>query len=76
VVVVEEMDDQGVLRKTESVSSWEDGYREELKALYAFLVEGKPAKTTAVDGLQDLKLFRMMFEQYDRQCGTIRTPLG
>ncbi|KAF4185357.1 hypothetical protein CNMCM8927_001967 [Aspergillus lentulus] len=75
-VVVEDMDDQGVLRKTESVSSWEDGYREELKALYAFLVEGKPAKTTAVDGLQDLKLFRMMFEQYDRQCGTIRTPLG
>jgi predicted dehydrogenase len=75
-VVVEEMDDQGVLRKTESVSSWEDGYLEELKALYAFLVEGKPAKTTAVDGLEDLKLFRMMFEQYDRQCGTIRTPLG
>lgn len=75
-VVVEEMDDQGVLRRTESVSSWEDGYREELKALYAFIVEGKPAKTTAVDGLQDLKLFRMMFEQYDRQCGTIRTPLG
>ncbi|GIJ82030.1 hypothetical protein Asppvi_000533 [Aspergillus pseudoviridinutans] len=75
-VVVEEMDDQGLLRKTESVSSWEDGYREELKALYAFLMEGKPAKTTAVDGLQDLKLFRMMFEQYDRQCGTIRTPLG
>ncbi|KAF7161783.1 hypothetical protein CNMCM5623_007248 [Aspergillus felis] len=75
-VVVEEMDDQGLLRTTESVSSWEDGYREELKALYAFLVEGKPAKTTAVDGLQDLKLFRMMFEQYDRQCGTIRTPLG
>ncbi|GFF26745.1 uncharacterized protein YMR315W [Aspergillus udagawae] len=75
-VVVEEMDDQGVLRKTESISSWEDGYLEELKALYAFLVEGKPAKTTAVDGLEDLKLFRMMFEQYDRQCGTIRTPLG
>ncbi|GIK03331.1 hypothetical protein Aspvir_007400 [Aspergillus viridinutans] len=75
-VVVEDMDDQGVLRKMESVSSWEDGYREELKALYAFLVEGKPAKTTAVDGLQDLKLFRMMFEQYDRQCGTILTPLG
>jgi predicted dehydrogenase len=75
-VVVEEMDEQGELRRTESVSSWEEGYREELRALYAFLVEGKPAKTTAVDGLQDLKLFRMMFEQYDRQCGTIRTPLG
>ncbi|RHZ65212.1 Gfo/Idh/MocA family oxidoreductase [Aspergillus thermomutatus] len=75
-VVVEEMDGQGELRKTESVSTWEDGYREELRTLYAFLVDGKPAKTTAVDGLQDLKLFRMMFEQYDRQCGTIRTPLG
>ncbi|EAW10469.1 Gfo/Idh/MocA family oxidoreductase [Aspergillus clavatus NRRL 1] len=75
-VVVEERDERGELKVTESASSWEDGYREELKTLYAFVVEGKPVKTTAADGLEDLKLFRMMFEQYDRQCGTIRTPLG
>ncbi|GAB1192335.1 hypothetical protein BDV37DRAFT_75288 [Aspergillus pseudonomiae] len=75
-VVVETADSKGDLKRTESVSSWEDAFNAELKALYAFLVDGKPARTTAQDSLQDLKLFQTIFEQYDRQCGTIRTPLG
>ncbi|KAE8145735.1 hypothetical protein BDV25DRAFT_62618 [Aspergillus avenaceus] len=75
-VVVETAEDNGQLKTTESVSSWEDAYCAELEALYAYLVDGKPAKTTARDSLQDLKLFQTIFEQYDRQCGTIRTPLG
>ncbi|KKK17890.1 hypothetical protein ARAM_005786 [Aspergillus rambellii] len=75
-VVVETADERGALTQTETVSTWEEAYQEELRALYAYLVEGKPAKTTARDALQDLKLFQTIFEQYDRQCGTIRSPLG
>ncbi|KAL2001666.1 hypothetical protein VTN02DRAFT_1419 [Thermoascus thermophilus] len=75
-VVVEEMDARGELQRREVRSSYEDVYAAELKELYACLVRGQPIRTTAEDALLDLKLFRMMFEQYDRQCGTIRTPLG
>lgn len=75
-VVVEEMDEDGRLKTTMSVSSYEDAYHKEFRALYSFLVDGQQAKTTASDAKMELELFRMMFEQYDRQCGTIRTPLG
>ncbi|KAL4788284.1 hypothetical protein BJX76DRAFT_172509 [Aspergillus varians] len=75
-VVVETADERGGLKQTETVSTWEEAYQEELKALYAYLVEGREAKTAARDSLQDIRLFQTIFEQYDRQCGTIRTPLG
>ncbi|PYH96815.1 NAD(P)-binding protein [Aspergillus ellipticus CBS 707.79] len=75
-VVVETADENGDMKKLETVSSWEEGYQEELKALHAYLTQDQPAKTTAGDAMQDLKLFQTIFEQYDRQCGTIRTPLG
>jgi hypothetical protein len=75
-VVVERADERGGLMQTETVSTWEEAYQEELKALYAYLVEGKQAKTTARDSLQDIKLFQTIFDQYNKQCGTIRTPLG
>lgn len=75
-VVVEEMNEHGESQKREVLSSYEDAYAAELKELYACLVRGQPIRTTAEDAMMDLKLFRMMFEQYDRQCGTIRTPLG
>ncbi|KAL6238202.1 hypothetical protein BDW75DRAFT_202318 [Aspergillus navahoensis] len=75
-VVVERADERGGLMQTETVSTWEEAYQEELKALHAYLVEGKQAKTTARDSLQDIKLFQTIFDQYNKQCGTIRTPLG
>ncbi|KAL2821870.1 hypothetical protein BJX63DRAFT_417694 [Aspergillus granulosus] len=75
-VVVETADERGGLMQTETVSTWEEAYQGELKALYAYLVDKKAAKTTARDSLEDIKLFQTIFEQYDRQCGTIRTPLG
>lgn len=34
------------------------------------------AKTSVDDALDDLKMMHMIFDHYDRQCGTIRTPLG
>ncbi|KAI9931275.1 hypothetical protein ASPWEDRAFT_22869 [Aspergillus wentii DTO 134E9] len=77
-VIVEERDgENGQVMRRESECSWEETYRAELTALHACLVDGESVKmTTASDGLTDLKLFRRMFEQYGRQCGTIRTPLG
>ncbi|OJK04086.1 hypothetical protein ASPACDRAFT_1878783 [Aspergillus aculeatus ATCC 16872] len=75
-VVVETADENGEMKRTESVSGWQETYEAELKVLHAYLTEDKMAKTSARDGLQDLKLFYQIFEQYDRQCGTIRTPLG
>ncbi|KAF9883783.1 hypothetical protein FE257_002813 [Aspergillus nanangensis] len=75
-VVVETTGDKGELRRTESVSTWEETFGAELCALHGFLKEGKEAQTTARDAIQDLKLFQNIYDQYDRQCGTIRTPLG
>ncbi|RAK88447.1 NAD binding Rossmann fold oxidoreductase [Aspergillus costaricaensis CBS 115574] len=75
-VVVETVDENGEMKRSETVSAWEESYREELKALHAYLTEDRAVKTTAKDAIQDLRLFQTIFEQYDRQCGTIRTPLG
>ncbi|KAG2415029.1 hypothetical protein HFD88_006219 [Aspergillus terreus] len=75
-VVVETTDETGELRRTETVSTWEETLTAELQALHTFLVDGTAAKTTAADALQDLRLFQTIYDKYDRQCGTIRTPLG
>ena len=87
-VVVEETDEEGGLKTTESLSSWVDAYREEMRALYVAVVaesedegevvgakKGMGMSTAAKEGVSELKLARMVFRQYDRQCGTIRTPL-
>lgn len=69
------------MKKTEYVSTARETYEQELLAMHAYLVgdagdAGLEAKTTAEDALDDLKLMHMIFDHYDRQCGTIRTPLG
>lgn len=76
-VVVEEAEEGGGrLKTTESLSNWEDAYREQFRRLYESVAEGGDVKTSAKDAVLEVRLFRMLFEQYDRQCGTIRTPLG
>ncbi|KAL4937201.1 hypothetical protein BDV06DRAFT_227171 [Aspergillus oleicola] len=75
-VVIEAADERGGLMQKETVSTWEEAYRAELEALYGFLVHGREVPTTGRDGVADVRLFQSVFEQYDRQCGTIRTPLG
>ncbi|KAI9034994.1 Gfo/Idh/MocA family protein [Aspergillus affinis] len=77
-VVIEAADETapGKVSRQETSSSMEQAYTAELEALYKFLVEGREVKTTVMDSMEDLRLFRKIFEQYDRQCGTIRTPLG
>jgi hypothetical protein len=69
------------MKRTEFVSTAREAYEQEFLAMHAYLVgdsgdAGVQAKTTAEDALDDLKLMHMIFDHYDRQCGTIRTPLG
>ncbi|KAJ5669439.1 hypothetical protein N7462_010509 [Penicillium macrosclerotiorum] len=70
------------VQRREFVSTATEAYAQEFRAMHAYLVGGETdagtneAKTTTDDVLDDLKLLHMIFEHYDRQCGTIRTPLG
>ncbi|KGO44641.1 Oxidoreductase, N-terminal [Penicillium expansum] len=48
---------ESVVRKT-----YEDAYTLEMKELYAFVVEGKPAKTTSTDAKKDLEIFGMIMK--------------
>lgn len=68
------------MKRTEFVSTAKETFQQEFLAMHAYLVgdedSGVEAKTTAEDALDDLKLMHMIFDHYDRQCGTIRTPLG
>lgn len=66
------------VKRTEYVSSCEEAYEREFLALHSHLTgePGPEVKTTAEDALHDLRLLHMIFGHYDRQCGTIRTPLG
>lgn len=68
------------MKRTEFVSTAKETFEQEFLAMHAYLVgdedSGVEAKTTAEDALDDLKLMHMIFDHYDRQCGTIRTPLG
>lgn len=66
------------VKRTEYVSTCNEAYDRELRALHSYLTggNGPEAKTTPEDALNDLRLLHMIFGHYDRQCGTIRTPLG
>ncbi|KAJ5090192.1 hypothetical protein N7532_008876 [Penicillium argentinense] len=65
-------------KRTVYTSTAADAYEKQFRAMYSYFVSGDApdAKTTTEDALDDLKLVHMIFEHYDRQCGTIRTPLG
>lgn len=65
------------VKRTETVSSCDEAYEREFLALHSYLAGGESAaKTTAEDAVMDLRLLLMIFEHYNRQCGTISTPLG
>ncbi|CAI7585757.1 unnamed protein product [Penicillium crustosum] len=65
------------VKRTETVSTCNEAYEREFLALHSYLVGGAlAAKTTADDAFMDLRLLLMIFDHYNRQCGTIRTPLG
>ncbi|OQD73289.1 hypothetical protein PENDEC_c016G05931 [Penicillium decumbens] len=66
------------VKRTEYVSTCEEAYDRELRAFHSYVTgeNGPEVKTTPEDALNDLRLLHMIFGHYDRQCGTIRTPLG
>lgn len=64
---VDETNEHGEVISREIVSSYEDAYTAELKEMHACLTGCQPIKTTAEDATQDLKLFKLLFDQYDRQ---------
>ena len=66
-VRVDEMNEHGEAVSRETLSRCEDAYTAELKELHECLTTGKTTKTTAEDAAQDLRLFGMMFEQWDQQ---------
>jgi hypothetical protein len=49
----------GVYKESNIRKSYEDPYTQEMKAFWEMVVEGKAAKTTVKDAMQDLELFAM-----------------
>ncbi|KAJ5899712.1 hypothetical protein N7495_004456 [Penicillium taxi] len=65
------------INRTETVSSCAESYEREFLALHSYLVgDTRDSTTTDENALMDLRLLQRIFAHYDRQCGTIRTPLG
>lgn len=69
-VRVEEVNEAGEMEVREMLGSYEDAYTTELRELYECLVNGKAIKTTTQDALQDIKIFDMMYSQWNKQQGT------
>ncbi|CAG8356173.1 unnamed protein product [Penicillium salamii] len=70
-VVVEEGGEAGGVKRTEMMSSCEEAYEREFMALYEHI----SGSETGEEAVVDLRLLLMIFEHYNRQCGTIRAPL-
>ena len=66
-VHVDEENEYGEVMSKTILSSYEDAYTAELKELHGCLTEGKTVKTSVQDAIHDLELFKMLYEQYDRQ---------
>lgn len=65
------------IKRTEAVSSSAEAHERQFLALHDYLTgAAEDVKTGAKDALMDLRLLNLIFGHYDRQCGTIRTPLG
>jgi len=66
-VKVDETNEHGEAVSKEILSSYEDAYTAELKEMHACFTQGKEIKTSAKDPVEDLRLSKMIFEQYERQ---------
>lgn len=63
-VEVDETNEYGEKVHRSVQTSYEDAYTAELRELHACLTEGKPIKTSVVDAMEDLKLWKMMMQKY------------
>ena len=66
-VRVEEKNEYGDMVERVVCSSYEDAYTAEFIEMHKCFTEQWEIKTSAEDAMEDLKLFRMMFERYERQ---------
>lgn len=66
-VTVSELNADGEMETREILGSYEDAYTAELQELCDCLRNGKAIKTTAEDAVDDLRLFDMMFDQWEKQ---------
>ena len=66
------------IKRSETVSTSAEAYECEFLALHQYFTgpAEDTVKTGSSDAVEDLRLLNLIFEHYDRQCGTIRTPLG
>lgn len=48
------------------VESYEDAYTAELQELYECLRNGREIKTTATDAMEELRLYDMMYERWNK----------
>ncbi|KAJ6051233.1 hypothetical protein N7499_010596 [Penicillium canescens] len=54
--------EDGSFRESMTRKTYEDAYTLEMKELYEFVVNGKPAKTTSEDAKKDLEVFGMIMK--------------
>jgi len=49
------------------LGSYEDAYTAELQELYECLRNGREIKTTAVDAMEELRLYDLMYERWNKE---------
>jgi predicted dehydrogenase len=65
-VTVQELNDAGEMETREMLGSYEDAYTAELQELYECLRNGKEIKTTAEDAMEELRLYSLMYERWNK----------
>ncbi|KAI1331038.1 myo-inositol 2-dehydrogenase [Xylariaceae sp. FL0255] len=63
-VEVDEVNEQGETQSRTMLSSYEDTYTAELKAVYEWAISGKATKTTAEDAIQDIRIYDMIYKAW------------
>ncbi|KAH8647554.1 hypothetical protein BGZ60DRAFT_391040 [Tricladium varicosporioides] len=63
-VEIDELNEHGEKCHRSLQTSYEDAYTAELKDLYECVAGGKEIKTTVIDAMKDLELFKMMMMKY------------
>ncbi|KAL1589094.1 hypothetical protein WHR41_02107 [Cladosporium halotolerans] len=66
-VTVQEVNAEGEMETREVLGSYEDAYTAELKELYECLRNGKEIKTSAEDAMEDLRLYDLMYERWEKE---------
>lgn len=66
-VTVQEVNEDGEMQTREMLGSYEDAYTAELQELYECLRNGKEIKTSATDAMEDLRLYDMIYERWNKE---------